>query len=224
MRVAVREGWIAQPGARIVFATGRENESRDEGEEGQLCRLWYSARCYRGSSVVLARSPPREAEPRRDIRMQSYSANACKRHGLAIEQAAGEIITLDRDAPAGCSGPCQRDKEEDGEERLHRSSILALCFNPPSSTMAIHLTTHPVSREFSPILRGRIVGSEPHKGGAALLPEGCSAVSLRIDAPTPKRTVRTASCSSRLAADHVRTAPSLALDTCAAYSARTPSL
>jgi hypothetical protein len=42
-----------------------------------------------------------------------------------------------------------------------------------------------LSREFSLNLRGRIVGLEPHKGGAALLPEGCSAVSLRKDASRP---------------------------------------
>ena len=95
----------------------------------------------------------------------------------------------------------------------------------PGKKSTRHSVDHsPLSREFSPNLRCRIVGSEPHKGGAALLPGGCSAVSLRFDATTPKRTVRTASCTSRLAVDHIRTAPSLALDTCAAYSARTPSL
>ena len=93
----------------------------------------------------------------------------------------------------------------------------------PGKKSTRHSVDHsPLSREFSPNLRCRIVGSEPHKGGAVLSPE--KAVSLRIDAPTPKRRVRSASCSSRLAADHIRIAPSLALDTCAAYSARTPSL
>jgi hypothetical protein len=81
-----------------------------------------------------------------------------------------------------------------------------------------------LSREFSPNLRGRIVGSERHRAAQRFCLRACSAVSLRKDAPTPKRTVRTASRSSRLTADHVRRAPSLALDTCAAYSARTPSL
>ena len=69
-----------------------------------------------------------------------------------------------------------------------------------------------------------IVGSEPHKGGATLLLEGCSALSFRIDARRRKRLSALLHARSRLAADHIRTAPSLALDTCAAYSARTPSL
>jgi hypothetical protein len=51
----------------------------------------------------------------------------------------------------------------------------------------------------------------------------CEAV-IELSGPNVCWPIKLAAIPDRRAADHIRTAPSLALDTCAAYSARTPSL